>query len=279
MKLEISRFDALGDRMKEFEAIETGRRLIPGLPIMVRLDGRSFHNFTRGMPRPYHAPMSRAMIETARHLVQETQACFAYTQSDEITLAYWNDDPKNKPMYDGRVQKLTSVLAGIATAKFNYEVARTMPDKAHMLPVFDARVFSMPNLEEMVNCVLFRALDCAKNSLSMAAGAYYNQKTLNGKGGAEQHELLFAKGVNWSTDYPAFFKDGTFLRRETFLKDLTPEELSSIPEAHRPTGPVLRTQVVEVPAPPFARVANPKEFLFYGEKPVLRTAPSPALAT
>ena len=195
MTIEISRFDALGDRMKEFEAIETERRLMPGLPVMVRLDGKNFHTFTRGMARPFHAPMSQAMIETARHLVQETQACFAYTQSDEITLAYWNDDPRVKFMFDGRIQKLTSVLAGMTTAKFNYEVARTMPDKAHMLPVFDARVFSMPNLDEMVNCVLFRALDCAKNSLSMAASAHYRQRELQGKGGAAQHELLYAKGV------------------------------------------------------------------------------------
>jgi tRNA(His) guanylyltransferase len=271
MTKEKSRFDALGDRMKEFEALEAGRRLMPGLPIMVRLDGRSFHTFTRGMPRPFHAPMSRAMIETARYLVEETHACFAYTQSDEITLAYWNDDPKSQVMFDGRIQKLTSVLAGLATAKFNQEVVRHMPGKAHLLPVFDARVFSMPSLEEMVNCVMFRALDCAKNSLTMAASAYYSHKELHGKGGAAKHEMLHAKGVNWAKDFPAFFKDGSFLRRETFLKKLTPQELARIPEKHRPAGPVMRSQVIEMEMPPFSRVANAKEVLFYGAAPVTRT--------
>lgn len=275
MSKERSRFDALGDRMKEYEMIEAGRRLMPGLPIMVRLDGRSFHTFTRGMPRPFHEPMSRSMIETARYLVEETHACFAYTQSDEITLAYWSDDLRNTPMFDGRVQKLCSVLAGMATAKFNQEVVQRMPEKAKLLPVFDARVFNMPNLDEMVNCVLFRALDCAKNSITMAASAYYSHKQLHGKNSSDKHEMLYAKGVNWA-NYPAFFKDGTFLRRETVLKELSASELSRIPEKHRPKGPVQRSQVLELDMPPFAKLANPKEVLFYGAQPITKAEASAA---
>lgn len=264
-----SRFDALGDRMKEFEMAEAGRRLMPGLPIMVRLDGRSFHTFTRGMTRPFHEPMSRAMIETARYLVEHTHANFAYTQSDEISLGYWSDDARTQTMFDGRIQKLTSILASMATAKFNQEVVKRMPEKAHLLPVFDARVFNLPNLDEMADCVLFRALDCAKNSITMAASAYYPHKELQGKSGAMKHEMLHAKGVNWA-NYPEFFKNGTFLRRETLLKELTPDEVARIPEKHRPRGPVMRSQVLEIDMPPFARVANPKEVLFSWDKPKLR---------
>lgn len=269
MNTERSSFDILGDRMKAFESIEAGRRLIPGLPVMVRLDGRSFHTFTRGMPRPYFEPMSMAMIETAKYLVTQTNACFAYTQSDEITLGFWNEDPRNALLFDGRIQKLTSVLAGMATAKFNQEVLKRMPEKADMLPVFDARVFSMPSLDEMVECVLFRALDCSKNSITMAASAYYSHKELHGKSSADKHEMLYAKGVNWA-HYPSFFKDGTFVRREKILRELTPEELAVIPEVHRPKGPVERSVVMEVDTPPFPWLANPKEFLFYGAAPVAR---------
>jgi tRNA(His) 5'-end guanylyltransferase len=273
MKKVQSRFDALGDRMKEFEMMEAGRRLMPGLPIMVRLDGRSFHTFTKGMPRPFHEPMSLAMIETAKYLVEETNACFAYTQSDEISLGYWNENDHSETLFNGRVEKLCSVLAGLATAKFNHEVIARMPERAKLLPIFDARVFNMPNLDEMVNCILFRALDCAKNSITMAASAYYSHKELHGKGGAAKHEMLRAKGVNWA-DYPSFFKDGSFLRRETFLKELTPQELARIPEHRRPTGPVQRSAVRVIDMPPFARVANPKEVLFNGAAPVLRTEAS-----
>ena len=273
MQNEKSSLDALGDRMKNFEMMEAGRRLMPGLPIMARLDGRSFHTFTRGLPRPYHEPLSLAMIETAKYLVEETHACFAYTQSDEITLGFWSEDPKSKPMFDGRVQKLVSILSGLATAKFNQEVALRMPEKARLLPVFDARVFNMPNLDEMANCVLFRALDCAKNSITMAASAYYSHKELQGKSSAAKHEMLHAKGVNWAK-YPAFFKDGTFLRREVVLKELTPQELARIPEKHRPTGPVQRSVIKELDMPPFSRVVNRKEVLFYGAAPLTIVPPS-----
>ena len=271
MTKPISRFDALGDRMKKFEARETSRTLMPGLPVMIRLDGRSFHTFTRGMARPFHEPMSRAMIETAKYLVEETHASFGYVQSDEISLGYYMPDPKSAMLFDSKIQKLCSTTAALATAKFNQQVVAHMPEKAHLLPTFDSRVFNLPTLEDMVECVLFRALDCAKNSLTMAASAYFSHKELHGKGGAAKHAMLRAKGVIW-TDYPAFFKNGTFVRRETILKEMTAEELARIPEKHRPTGPVQRSLIREVDMPPFARVANPKEVLFYGAEPELRVA-------
>jgi tRNA(His) guanylyltransferase len=272
MKKEKSRFDALGDRMKKYERMETARTLMPGLPIMVRLDGRGFSKFTRGMTRPFHEPMSRAMIETARYLVEQTHASFAYTQSDEITLGFWNADPKQEALFGGRVQKLVGIYAGMATSKFMEQVMLRMPDRIKRYPVLDARVFNLPNLDEMAECVLFRALDCAKNSITMAASAHYSHRELHGKSGAEKHEMLRAKGVNW-VDYPEFFKNGTFLRRETATAEVSAERLARIPEKHRHlhTGVTARTSVVEVDMPPFARVANPKEVLFEGAKPVLRT--------
>jgi tRNA(His) 5'-end guanylyltransferase len=245
---------------------------------MVRLDGLGFSKFTRGMARPFHEPMSRAMIETARHLVEETHASFGYTQSDEITLGFWSADPQHEPLFGGRVQKLVSAYAGMASSKFMEQVMLRMPERLKRLPSFDARVFNMPNLDEMADCVLFRALDCAKNSITMAASAYYPHRALHGKSGAEKHEMLYAKGVNWA-DYPEFFKNGTFLRRETATSEVSAERMARIPEQHRHlhTGKKSRSSVVEVKAPPFARIANPVQFLFEGAAPVLRTGAEASL--
>lgn len=266
-----SRFDALGDRMKLLERMEGDRILMPGLPIMVRLDGKGFSKFTRGMSRPFHAPMTRAMIETARYLVEQTHADFAYTQSDEITLGFLPPaDPKDS-LYRSRVQKLTSIFASMATAKFNFEVATHMPEYFKRHPAFDARVFNMPTLADMADCVLFRALDCAKNSITMAASAFYTHKELLGQSSAEKHEMLYAKGVFWA-DYPDSFKNGTYLRRETVEVSLTPEQIEKIPSQHRSAVSSKRRKVVEVLMPPFARIANPVEVLFSQATPVLRTS-------
>jgi tRNA(His) guanylyltransferase len=271
--LSKSRFDCLGDRMKAYEKRETDRTVMPALPVIVRLDGRAFHTFTKRMARPFYEPMSRAMIETARYLVAESNANFAYTQSDEITLVYWNDDPSAELAHAGRIQKLVSLLAAQATAKFNQEVGKRMPERAHLLPIFDARVFNVPTLDEMVNCILWRTWDCEKNSLTMAASAYYSHKALHGQNGPAKHELLHAKGVNWA-DYPAFFKNGTFLRRESTVRALAPDVLARIPAKYRP-GKVMRTAVVEIDMPRFSSVANPLGVLLYKEAPSLYTAPQP----
>ncbi len=64
--------DALGDRMKRYEAVEADRRFMPLLPVLARMDGRAFHQFTRGMERPFDATFSGIMVETAKFLVEET---------------------------------------------------------------------------------------------------------------------------------------------------------------------------------------------------------------
>lgn len=265
-----SEFEAMGDRHKAFEARETMHRLMPGLPVLVRLDGRAFHTFTRGLARPYDERLSRSMIETTKYLVDHTHASVGYTQSDEISLAFPNIDPNNQVMFDGRVQKLCSVLAAMATAKFNQQILANIPEKAHLLPLFDARVYQYPTLDLAAESFVWRETDATRNSLTMAAHAYYSHKELHKAGYARKHEMLHAKGLNWN-DYPDFFKKGTYVRRESVLKELTAAELARIPEKHRPTGPVLRSVLRELAMPPITRVANVNAVLFEGQEPQERT--------
>lgn len=264
-------FESLGDRQKAFEALEAGRKLLPGLPVLVRLDGRAFHTFTRGLARPYDERLSRAMIETTQHLVQETHASIGYCQSDEISLAFPNGDPDKVMLFDGRVQKLCSILAATATAKFNQLIATSIPEKAHLLPVFDARAWSVPNLDVAAEHFVWREADATRNSLTMAAHAHYSHKELHKAGFAQKHEMLHDKGINWA-DYPAFFKRGTYVRRETVLRELSAKELARIPAKHRPEGPVLRPVMRELEMPPISRVANLREVLFFGADALVATA-------
>ncbi len=261
-------FEALGDRHKAFEAREASRQLMPGLPVVVRLDGRAFHTFTRGLARPYDARMSRAMIETAKYLVEKTHAAIGYTQSDEISLAFACLDPDKEMLFKGRIQKICSLFAAMATARFNQVVAADMPEKAHLLPIFDARVYQYPTLDLAAECFVWREADATRNSLTMAAHAFYSPKELHKAGYAKKHEMLFAKGINWN-DYPTFFKRGTYVRRVTVHKELTPAELARIPEGKRPTGPVLRSQVQKLNLPPISSVANATEVLLLGASPAV----------
>lgn len=261
--------DDLGTRMKEHEFHETSRRAMSRLPICVRLDGRAFHTFTRGLARPFDHGLVQAMIETTKFLVEETNAKIGYTQSDEITLVLWNEDHAAEPLFGGKFFKLTSVLASLATAKFNSLLPTLVPSKGGTLATFDARVFPVPNLEEAANLVLWRWLDARKNSISMAAQAVFSHNELTYKDGPAKLAMLAMKGVVWD-DYPSRVKWGSFIQRKTVSRRLTPEELDKIPEKHRPTGPVIRSACVVLDLPPLLEIANRSDVLFRGAEPTLR---------
>lgn len=259
--------DQMGDRMKLYEGIEANRILIPGLPICVRVDGRAFHTFTKGMERLYDIVMSNAMIETMKHLVDETDACIGYVQSDEISLVL--SDIK-EPLFGGRIAKLISVIASIATAKFNVEIHKSFPDKP--MATFDCRVWNVPNRTEAANTILWREFDATKNSISMAARAYYSHKQLLGKNSSQMQDLLMKKGVNWN-DYPAFFKRGSYARRCVITRKFLPEEFDNLPEKHEarknPDMEFMRSCIETLDMPIFSKVVNREDVIFENAAPLV----------
>lgn len=262
--------DDLGDRMKIYEGMEAGRRLMPLLPALARIDGRAFHSFTRGMDRPFDAAFSSCMVDTTAALVRETGACMGYTQSDEITLAWHSKNTKSQIWFDGRVAKMTSQLAAQATLIFYRLVLERMPQYAGRLPTFDARVWNVPNRAEGANVFLWRELDATKNSVSMAAAAYYSHKALMGKNGPQKHDMLHAKGVNWN-NYPALFKRGAYVQRRTVCAPFSADDLECLPPKHEartnPAVVVERSVLSVLDMPPFGAVTNREAVIFDGAEP------------
>ncbi|MBX2802475.1 MAG: tRNA(His) guanylyltransferase Thg1 family protein [Myxococcales bacterium] len=268
--------DALGDRMKEYEGREAQRRFLPQLPICVRIDGKRFSRWTKGLARPFDPRLSETMIATTERLVEETGAVVGYTQSDEISLVLFSADPKSQTYLDGRVQKLCSILASLTTATFNQECRQAMPERAERPALFDCRAWTVPTRHEAANALLWRERDATKNSLSMAAREHYSHRELHGKGSDVLHELLYQAGVNFN-DYPAFFKRGTFVQRRSVSTPFTPEQLEALPPKHQarttPDLVVTRTEIRRLDMPPFNRVLNRVEVVFEGADPVTESAP------
>lgn len=258
--------DDLGDRMKLYERMETARTAMLGIPLYARIDGRCFSNFTRKMDRPYDERLSRCMIETTKRLVESTAAMIGYTQSDEISLAWWASSLDGELPFGGKLFKLTSCLAAQATAFFILEAQKHWPDLvAEKPPTFDCRVFSLPNEDELANVFLWRERDATKNAISMAARAYYRPSEMDRKTSSELQEMMFQKGINFN-DYPAFFKRGTFVQKKTVMRELTAEELKRIPETYRPTGPIARSVTAELEMPSFGSVINRVDVI-WGDAP------------
>lgn len=240
--------DDLGDHLKSVEQTEAGRKACKRKPLMARLDGKAFHSFTRGLARPFDVRLSKLMIDTASFLVQQTNAKLGFVQSDEISL-YWNLDleknPKSEYLYDGKFQKLTSILASMATAYFNKELANRIPEKNNVLANFDCRAWNVVSNHEVFLNFLWRQDDAIKNSISMAAQASFSHKQLQGVNSELKKQMLQEIGKPWE-DLPMFFKMGTFIGHVQRNVELSQQQLLEIPEKYRPNGPIARNFVEDL---------------------------------
>jgi tRNA(His) 5'-end guanylyltransferase len=197
--------DSFGDRMKRYETVSQSK-LMRRTPTIIRLDGKAFHTFTRGLPRPFDASLHSALDRTTERLVNYIQgAVFAYRQSDEISilLADWQT-LETDAWFDGNVQKIVSVAASACTAFF----AGSFIHPKGVAAMFDARVFNLP-FEEVANYFLWRQQDATRNSINSLAQSQFSHKELQSKNVSQvQDMLMLQKGINWN-DTPTCFKRGT----------------------------------------------------------------------
>lgn len=197
--------DSLGDRMKaNYE--DRYRVMLPRRTYaIVRVDGKAFHSYTRGMARPYDLGLMKCMDAAAVDLCEELAGAeFAFIQSDEISVLLTDFRKIETAAYfDGNLQKLCSISASVATRGFNYAADEEILPRA----LFDARVFIIPDPIEVENYFIWRQKDAERNSLSMLSQAYASPKQLHGVDRAGQHDIIHAAGDNWN-DHPADFKRG-----------------------------------------------------------------------
>ncbi len=217
--------DSLGDRMKSnYE--DRSRYFLPRRTYtIIRLDGKAFHTYTRHLEKPFDMDLIEDMAEVTKFLCENIQGCvLGYTQSDEISLLLVDfDKPTTSAWFDGNIQKMASISASMAAAKFN-EIRS--PREAHRnLAFFDSRVFSISDRIEVMNYFIWRQKDATRNSISMAAQSKFSHKELQGKSSSDMQEMLFTlKGINWN-DYPTSCKNGTMVTKKMVLmKNIEPKK-------------------------------------------------------
>ena len=226
--------DELGNRMKtNYEQIPK-LRLTRRTPVIIRIDGKAFHSYTRGFRKPFDSILMRSMRETMKYLCENIQGCvLGYTQSDEISLLLIDYmDLNSQAWFDNEVQKICSISASMATMVFNREFTRmannyiddTMEawniyddEKKYMETLekamtkgamFDSRCFNIPK-EEVTNYFYWRQLDATRNSIQMVGQANFSHKELHGKSCNDIQDMLHKKkGINWN-DFSVPEKRGT----------------------------------------------------------------------
>lgn len=231
--------DALGNRMKKNYENITRSYLPRRIPVIIRLDGKSFHTFTKGMKKPFDNILTMTMQDTMKYLCEHIQGCvLGYTQSDEITLVLTDYATiKTDAWFDYNVQKMASIAASMATLAFNlsfidnvsaaaqyYDTEATIEsalafdysvyERKFNHALFDARAFSVPK-EEVCNCMIWRQQDATRNSIEAVGQAYFPQKNLHKKTQSDIQEMLWSQfGINWN-DFAAEHKRGSCCRKIT----------------------------------------------------------------
>lgn len=205
--------DELGIRMKNFYESVPKTKLLRRTPVAIRIDGKAFHSFTRGMKKPFDFILIESMQKTMQYLCENIQGCvLGYTQSDEITLLLIDYKRLNSDAwFDYEVQKMCSIAASMATMAFNRyfaeAAAAAMEDEVYAEALqkavqkgamFDARCFNIPK-EEAANLIYWRQLDAARNSVQMVGQANFSHKQLQGKSCEQIHDMLMQeKMFNWN---------------------------------------------------------------------------------
>ena len=248
--------DELGKRMKAYED-ECNKKLVKKLPVIIRIDGRAFHTFTKNLEKPFDDLLIDSMQETMRYLCKNIGGCvLGYCQSDEISLLlqdYKNEE--TQPWFEYRLNKLCSVAASMATFAFNRAFENStmeyidnvhisdsseFMDRLNVLTkccekgaMFDARAFTLP-FNEVTNYFYWREADAMRNSVEMVGHANFSAKQLHKVNNDGIKKMLLEKGIDYDkiptykqrgvccikTKMPSFSPDGQPVMRTVWVNDI-----------------------------------------------------------
>lgn len=206
------------DRMLAYE--HATRTVLPTRThTLIRVDGKAFHTFTRGMDRPFDQPFTDAMTATAVALAQQVDgAIAAYVQSDEISVLTSDlRGSHTQPWLGGVVAKIVSLTAAIATAEFGRAYAH--PD-GRGPALFDSRVFTINDPVDVADYFTHRHTDARRNALAMICDTHLGKKQTIGLGTRARLDLLDAAGVNLD-GFPPGNLHGRLVTSSLVISDVT----------------------------------------------------------
>lgn len=178
-------------------------------PVIIRLDGKAFHTYTKGLEKPFDIDLTYSLAETAIYLCENISgAKCAYTFSDEISILVTDyDNLGTQAWFDYSLNKVLSVSASYATFKFNQLMFELVKQPA----IFDSRAFNIPE-HDCNNYFVARQKDCVKNSIGQCVNSKFSAKQLHGKSNEQRLDMLFESGFDWH-ELASNYKYGTFIKR------------------------------------------------------------------
>ena len=192
------KFDDLDVKMRQFETAHDFC-VLPGIYMVARIDGRSFTRLTKEVHQfeaPFDERFRDHMVATVQHLMNcGFRAIYGYTQSDEISLLFH----RNETLFDRKLRKFHSVLAGEASAAFSLRLGAPA--------CFDCRISQLPTSQLVLEYFRWRQEDATRNALNAHCYWLLRKEQMSMKEAteallrlsvAEKNELLFERGINFN---------------------------------------------------------------------------------
>ncbi|CAR25958.1 hypothetical protein ZYGR_0A05290 [Zygosaccharomyces rouxii] len=201
--------------------------LIPETYIVVRIDGKKFHEFSNyyKFEKPNDMRALKLMNACAKNVLLQyrSEVILAYGESDEYSFILRSDTT----LYNRRIDKISSLFVSLFTSQYVMLWSKFFPndplDVKH-LPFFDSRCVSYPNLKCIKDYLSWRFVDTHINNLYNTVFWQLVQKCglttreaenkLSGTVSSEKQEILFSEcGINYNNE-PEMFKKGSLVTRK-----------------------------------------------------------------
>lgn len=162
----------LQQRMKSYEAAYSSAVVLPKLPVIVKLDLRSFSKVSKNAEKPFDKSVATILGQTLFRTVQQVEgAVFGFQYSDKIIIVIKNDQSiDTEPWFGNNIQKISSTISSIATYEFlNFFWQMENPPNLDGAITFSAMTFGVPSSTECINYLINTQFKCINNSVNEAA--------------------------------------------------------------------------------------------------------------
>lgn len=219
--------------MKEYEQFSQ-LKVIPDMPVIIRVDGRSFSNYTKQLKlqKPFDERLRDIFIEVSKDLIKEFNPKYVYTFSDEINILF------SEVPFNGRIEKIDSVIPSFISSSFMKHLYSNKEkfdiDLFKLKPVsFDCRIILTSN--HIKDYFKWRQDEAWRNCLNSYAQSILN-RTHTSKETSEIlyklkksdiHDLLYDNGINIS-HVPTWHKRGLSLYKIIEKEDINQTENKNI---------------------------------------------------
>ena len=198
-------------------------RIPPTTPFFARLDGRRFKAISEKMEakKPFDKRFAKCVVKSAKAIYKDGfNPALIYVASDELNVLFLYNAP-----FKRRVEKINSVLAGIASSAFSSNILKNFGK--NLITTFDSRII-VSSREKITEYLGWRQKDAWRNHNNAYAYWLFRKmgharsktaKMLKGLKSEDLHEVLFSHGVNL-TNTPAWQRRGILVHREPYKKQI-----------------------------------------------------------